>query len=192
VALFDGVPFEAQEPLLQHYGFKTSWIDLVDNIWVALWFACHRAHAAGQLQQYQHFEQRDPYTDDNPLAYVLLISTDNKHSHPYVPGLCRGDTTEMIHLRVAAPSIFLRPHAQHGVLFRMRGVVPRRPIDYASEIAGIVRIDLRAALSWLGAGKLTGTHTLFPPAFYDQGYALLLDCGFSGSAVVGAIHHIGT
>jgi hypothetical protein len=55
-----------------------------------------------------------------------------------------------------------------------------------------VRIDLRAALSWLGAGKLTGTHTLFPPAFYDQGYALLLDCGFSGSAVVGAIHHIGT
>jgi hypothetical protein len=192
VTLFDGVPFEAQEPLLQHYGLKTSWIDLVDNIWVALWFACHRAHTAGELNQYLHFEQRDPHVDKNPFAYILLISTDSDAANPYVPGLCRGSTTEMIDLRVAAPSIFLRPHAQHGVLFRMRGRVPRRPIDYSSEICGIIRIELREALAWLGAGKLTGTHTLFPPAFYDQGYAFLLSCGFSGSPVVGAIHHIGT
>lgn len=26
-------------PLLQHYGIKTDWLDLVDNIFVALWFA---------------------------------------------------------------------------------------------------------------------------------------------------------
>lgn len=39
------------EPLLQHYGLKTSWIDLVDNIWVALWFACHRACAIGQINE---------------------------------------------------------------------------------------------------------------------------------------------
>lgn len=31
------------EPLLQHYGIKTPFIDLVDNIWVALWFALHQA-----------------------------------------------------------------------------------------------------------------------------------------------------
>lgn len=26
-------------PLLQHYGIKTDWIDLVDNIFIAIWFA---------------------------------------------------------------------------------------------------------------------------------------------------------
>lgn len=27
-------------PLLQHYGINTPWLDVVDNIWVALWFSC--------------------------------------------------------------------------------------------------------------------------------------------------------
>ncbi|MBY4641516.1 FRG domain-containing protein [Gluconacetobacter entanii] len=45
--IFDQIPPEAHEPLLQHYGLNTSWLDLVDNIWIALWFACHRAMAVG-------------------------------------------------------------------------------------------------------------------------------------------------
>ena len=28
-------------PLLQHYGIRTDWLDLVDNIFVALWFSNH-------------------------------------------------------------------------------------------------------------------------------------------------------
>ncbi|MCA3424937.1 MAG: FRG domain-containing protein [Roseomonas sp.] len=47
--IFDDIPVEAHEPLLQHYGLKTSWIDLVDNVWIALWFACHRAHSVGEF-----------------------------------------------------------------------------------------------------------------------------------------------
>jgi len=31
------------DPLLQHYGIRTNQIDLVDNVWVALWFALHKA-----------------------------------------------------------------------------------------------------------------------------------------------------
>lgn len=46
------------EPLLQHYGINTSWIDLVENIWVALWFACHKARYTGQYGHYLHFERR--------------------------------------------------------------------------------------------------------------------------------------
>lgn len=30
-------------PLLQHYGVKTDWLDLVDNIFVALWFSNNRS-----------------------------------------------------------------------------------------------------------------------------------------------------
>jgi len=28
--------------LLQHYGFRTSWLDVLDNLFVAYWFAGHR------------------------------------------------------------------------------------------------------------------------------------------------------
>jgi hypothetical protein len=190
--ILDGVPFEAREPLFQHYGLNTSWIDLVDNVWVALWFSCHTARAAGPLKQYIHFEQRNPNADDSGFAYILLVATDSNPSDPFVPGFYRGDTTELIDLRVAVPSIFLRPHAQHGVLFRMRGDTVRRPVDYSSQISDIIRIDLRDALSWLGAGKMIDTHALFPPPFYDRGYAMLLDSGFVGNERVGTLHHIGT
>jgi hypothetical protein len=47
-----------REPLLQHYGFKTRWLDVVDNVWVALWFACHTARIVGEYGEYLHFEKR--------------------------------------------------------------------------------------------------------------------------------------
>lgn len=50
-ATIGGTPERAFEPLLQHYGMRTRWVDAVDNIWVALWFACHVAHARGQFDR---------------------------------------------------------------------------------------------------------------------------------------------
>jgi hypothetical protein len=73
--IFSTFPHFSHEPLLQHYGLSTTWIDLVDNIWVALWFACHKAHVTGKQFQYLHFEKRLP-DDDNEFAYILLIATD--------------------------------------------------------------------------------------------------------------------
>ena len=32
--------------LLQHYGYRTSWLDVVDNLWVAVWFATNSIGAA--------------------------------------------------------------------------------------------------------------------------------------------------
>ena len=31
------------EGVFQQYGMRTRWIDAVDNVWIALWFACHHA-----------------------------------------------------------------------------------------------------------------------------------------------------
>ena len=39
--IFKGVKPPFVTPLLQHYGLKTEWLDVVDNIWIALWFACY-------------------------------------------------------------------------------------------------------------------------------------------------------
>lgn len=181
----------AHEALLQHYGLKTTWIDLVDNIWVALWFACHNAKSVGPCGEYLHFERRLPRTDPTGKAYVLLVAADavapdNKH-----PGLYAGPNTELIDLRIAAPSVFVRPHAQHGLLMRRKGDTVQRPTDYSNQIRGILEIDLADALEWLGNSTALSTHSLFPPPSYDNGYGNLLTVGFQGARNVGCISHIG-
>ena len=138
VFLLEQMPFVAREPLLQHYGLHTTWIDLVDNVWIALWFACNKALAIKRMPRYLHFEERTPDRDPDPYSYILVINVDNTPGSPPEPGLLRGPNTEFVDLRVACPSVFLRPHAQHGVLFRMRGAAsgPTRPVDYSPQICG--------------------------------------------------------
>lgn len=179
----------AHEPLLQHYGLQTTWLDAVDNLWVALWFACHRAHPSGRGGQYLHFERRNPFDDKSGTAYILLVATDMTPTK--LPGFYKGPTTETVDLRVCAPSIFLRPHAQHGILFRMRGQGELRPVDYSPCIRGVISIKLRDALNWLGDAPTLSTHTLFPPPFYDQGYKILLDGAFSSDPKIGTIALVG-
>lgn len=180
----------AHEPLLQHYGISTSWLDVVDNIWIALWFACHQAKSAGENNEYLHFEKRTP--KPNEYAYILLIGADIDRRHSGKPGWFHGENTELIDLRMATPSVFLRPHAQHGLLFRCRGVSHQRPHDYRQQIRGIIRVDLNDALDWLGQGKIVGTHALFPPAYYDIGYRILLECGAKYDNDLGSIALIGS
>ncbi len=180
----------AHEPLLQHYGISTTWIDLVDNLWVALWFACHRAMSIGKMGEYMHFERRLP-SDADKYAYVLLVAADISRRSRMKPGYFFGDKTELVDLRMAAPSIFLRPHAQHGLLFRLKGGIGGRPLDYVSQVRGVIRVELGKALDWLGSGKMVNTHSLFPPPYYDSGYQILLTCGVSGNATTGTISHVG-
>lgn len=180
----------AHEPLLQHYGISTTWIDLVDNLWVALWFACHRSMSIGKRGEFVHFERRLPSEQDK-YAYVLLVAADISHRSRHKPGYFFGDNTELVDLRMAAPSVFLRPHAQHGLLFRLRGEEGSRPLDYGTQIRGTIRVELTKALEWLGSGKMVNTHSLFPPPYYDSGYQILLTAGVEGDSTTGTIAHVG-
>lgn len=188
--IFNSFGEYAHEALLQHYGINTTWMDLVDNVWVALWFACHQAMASGKKGEFVHFERRLPSATDQ-YAYLLLVAADINFRSREKPGYYHGDQTELVDLRMAAPSVFLRPHAQHGLLFRRKGDTTGRALDYSSQLRGIIRVDLSKALDWLGSGKMVNTHSLFPPPFYDNGYQLLLTCGVEGDRTTGTISHIG-
>jgi hypothetical protein len=167
------VPNYAWEPLLQHYGISTKWIDLIDNVWIALWFATHDVYATGKQKQYFHFEQRIPRTKDD-FAYILLFEVETRLSDPYRPGLYSGKRSEMVDLRIAAPSLFLRPHSQHALLARGKGPGGAMVSDYWPMVVGVIRINLQDALSWLGQGNLLTTNVLFPSPVYDFGYRDLL------------------
>jgi hypothetical protein len=187
--LFDDLPNYAKEPLLQHYGIQTTWLDIVDNIWVALWFALHRAYVSGHEKQYMHFDQRVA-VNDGEFGYILLIRTEDRRREKVHKGVAKGDQTEVIDLRIAAPSVFLRPHAQHGLLFRARGTEGGRVTDYASSLAGIVRFPLEAGKEWLGVGSMHDVRSLFPPPFFDNGYRILLGIELTENSL-GVITHIG-
>lgn len=186
---------DALEPLLQHYGIATTWLDVVDNIWVALWFALHEARGCGKRNEFVHFDRRIA-DGKNQFGYLLLVKADFSTRASQKKGFMFGRETETVDLRIAAPSVFLRPHAQHGLLFRAKGSVPgqleklARVADYSKFVVGIIRFDLKNALNWMGNGEIHSIRSLFPPPYFDSGYKILLDSGVS-HPYLGCIHHVG-
>lgn len=154
------------EPLLQHYGVKTPYIDLVDNVWVALWFALHQAkNTIINSHEYIYF-----YENENEFSYVLLIASDATTSSSN-RGVFEGTETTLIDLRKSLPSYFLRPHAQHAYMLRKN---ERFPNDYSNLIVGIAQIPTQLGLKWLGNNDFLTTSSLFPAAYFDSGYELIL------------------
>ena len=182
-----------QEPLLQHYGLKTRWLDVIDNVWIALWFACHTAHPFGKHGEFLHFEKRivRHTIPAERYAYILLLESATTPDANAGPGCYIDSNSATIDLRVAAPSQFIRPHAQHGLCLQALSGHGKPKTDFSELLCGIIRVDLEDALEWLGNGDLLSVHALFPPPPYDFGFQELLKNYPEPSNIIGAIHNIG-
>jgi hypothetical protein len=157
-------------PLYQHYGISTKWIDLVDNVWVAIWFGMHEFSAKSYEREYVYVRRRKP---DDHFLYVLLVFIDAVESKS--PGFYVGKEHDLVDLRTGAPSMFLRPHAQHGLLARCRGGQDIESNDFMRYVCGIIRVRLSDAYDWIGQGHLLTHINMFPSPMYDYGYAFLLE-----------------
>jgi hypothetical protein len=160
----------AHEPLLQHYGIRTRWLDVVDNIWVALWFAVFDCVVDRKAPHFWHFDET---TEEN--GYLLLMSP-GRGERPVgdKPGLFETDGAQLIDLRVAAPSLYVRPHAQHGLLFRRKSY-PAGDMALDAFTLGVIKVKRRHAKAWLGRGFLHTPRVVFPPPHYDAGYKRLIE-----------------
>lgn len=166
VKSFQGYNRKTLEPLLQHYGIKTPYIDLVDNVWVALWFALHQAKSETiNSHEYIYY-----YPNENEYSYVFLIATDALE-HTEHKGIYNGNETILTDLRNAVPSYFLRPHAQHAYMLRKKDCLCD---DYSDLIIGIARIPTSLGFEWMGNNDFLTVSSLFPAAYFDSGYKLLL------------------
>ncbi len=164
-----GTPYASLEPLLQHYGLKTRWLDAVDNVWVALWFATHEQVTAGRFGYHQRLSESSP----GATTYIAVIRT-GELSPTGIAGYQVGTETRLIDLRYAVPSIFLRPHAQHGLLVAPAHLDTGYDGSLKGNVLAYLEISLSNALAWLGAGQMTSAYTLFPPAVRDRGYRRLI------------------
>lgn len=160
-----GVPRYAAEPLLQHYGIRTRWLDLVDNLWVALWFACH---TFVRSKEHIHVVRRNVADGGGDSVYVITVTVPGTAAERR-PGFYRyEDGVTVIDLRKAIPSFYVRPHAQHGLLIK--------PLKDSGEMElAALQIPLPWALEWLGSSVLLSPFGLYPPASVDVGYHNFLD-----------------
>lgn len=159
------------EPLLQHYGIRTRWLDLVDNVWIALWFACYRQEMSGR---HAFHIRRSPAQEGNDASVYIAVMESGPLSSTSIPGYLVGPESRVVDLRYSVPSVYLRPHAQHALLMAPRNLSTADG-SLASLVTAYLEIRLVDALDWLGVGVMTSAHVLFPPAAVDEGFRRLLD-----------------
>ena len=165
------------EGVIQHYGAGSRWIDAVDNIWTALWFACHKVWAGNKNASYVHYERRNPYLESaqHPYCYVLLLGVNTSGmTDQKTPGLMGNSRYEFLDLRYALPSFYIRPHVQHGVLVRSMDSKGHPKFDMSDLLKSVIRIDLKNALDWIGNGGSFATSSMFPAPAFDTGFDELL------------------
>ena len=111
-------------------------------------------------------------------GYLLLVCLPYGASRNPSNGITLSKEIARIDLRQAIPSIFLRPHAQHGLVAKKHGRDEGDPsfYDMATQVIGIIKIRIDRICSWIGSGSLLTQDNLFPAPAYDCGYDALLDC----------------
>lgn len=176
------------EGMLQHYGVKTRYVDLVDNHWVALWMGQNHCECVTHEGTYYHYRQREiPLVEmmsessgdskrETLFQYVLLVGVPYAHITESMLGIQESADYILVDLRQALPSTFLRPHAQHGLVIRKKvhGENSIYNYDMAPNVLGILKIRIDRAKEWLGQGLLLSQENLFPSPASDYGYDILI------------------
>lgn len=136
---------DEREALCQHYGLHTRWLDIVDNVQTALWFAYDRTYV-NDLRE-QRF--------DEDVGYVYVIAVPNDETK-----------VKVIDLR-EKPSQFLRPHTQQA--FAMRTNVPSKELGKLSAYHVATFIIPRPLLRlWSNYDNIPASY-MYPNSVTDAG-----------------------
>lgn len=132
--------------LIQHYSFRTRWLDVLDNLFLAYWFAAHRISEGsdGSMRVCESgFAQ----------GWLFLIRPPASAS--------------VVDLRAQHHPLSARPHVQHGVsLLSGSGGAP----DFRDWVVATIQTPV----SGTTAGSLFSGTALFPPKSSDHTLKLLL------------------
>jgi len=141
--------------LLQHYGYKTTWLDVVDNLWTAVWFATHSIRP-------KCAESKKP----SGWIYFLVCEA-------------AGSGCRCIDLRLAHHGLSVRVHTQHG--WSLRAVDEDLCDDLNRWVVACVEFPIDRRW-WQGCGYMLSPAFLFPPASLDHTLQLLVEKKVDGVA----------
>jgi len=138
-------------PILQHYGIRTPWIDLVDNIYIAIWFATN---------QFKLNENGKGYFEKSCKEFGWI----------YFMGI--KDGLEYYDLREKHSSLSLRIHVQHGIsVTRNNNDWDLRNRDLKDFI--IAKVKIPNNKNWNLNNFIFTTDFLFPNVNLDNTYKCL-------------------
>ena len=138
--------------VLQHYGFRTAWLDVVDDVHTALWFALNTAHATGGRYSYAR--------SDLNAGWIVLLSVPRE--------INRQD------LRETQSSRNTRCHVQQGWSLAMQHDTQarcNRRQDFGDHVIGTVRIP--NCKEWHLEGFMASQSYFFPKEAMDDTYKQL-------------------
>lgn len=175
--IFHDIPLYGLEGTLQHYGIKTRWIDITDSLPHALFFSIAQYTNLQITRQFSndYFPQTggsccsrvmnnmvvdiDRHPETGSSCYLIALSPGNLCRHSIqseLKGLAEYTEGYVLDARSAIPSHYLRPHAQHGLLYK-----PKESIAVNQSI--IFRLPVEKVRTWIGNGVAFSPSTIFPP-----------------------------
>ena len=153
--------------ILQHYGVKTPWLDVVRNLYTAIWFATHELV---DVKKDPLRRKVKPTREDD--GWILLFAA----CRPGQQRLTVGDLME------TQSSLHVRPHAQHGLSLGMKcdpterdeGFPPTaRTTDFNTHRITRVRFPARSE-KWKLCGHMFRSSFLFPGRQHDDSLQQLM------------------
>ena len=167
------------EAVLQHYCYNTRLLDVVDNQWVALWFASHYRKSDKEFYSDNNSKQLlegARYIDSpNKYSYIYLFGIPESSTQINNSGIINDHTHCLIDIRRACPSTILRPHMQHALVIGFYDEKNQFKESYADQLICIIRIETKICLNLLDGDKTLTPESLFPCPAYDFMYNLILD-----------------
>lgn len=154
--------------ILQHYGVRTPWLDVVRNLHAAVWFAMHKIAPSEDDPS-----RRVVQPSGNEDGWIFLYAT----SRPGQRQLTVVDLTE------THSSKHVRPHAQQGLSLAMQND-PAIGMDYCLPTAHtsdfnthrIARVRFPANdKRWKLCGHMFSHRFLFPALEHDNSLKQLMD-----------------
>lgn len=152
--------------VLQHYGIRTPWIDLVDNLFIAIWFATMER---SELEPYFYERSKQDYG----FIYFIQVETPSNSANQEI---VEGRLTRWCDLRRTTNSLSLRPHNQGGIFFSKKGI-DETNFDISEFIKAIVKIPIKEIKEWkkflTNLEYLYSMDFMFPNTINDNTYKSL-------------------
>ena len=143
--------------VLQHYGIKTPWLDVVRNLYSATWFATHNLRSAGPDGIVAPAE--------NDYGWISFYRRKQRYT---------GKTLRVTDISAYHSSTHLRPHAQHGGSLAMQSDKTSSPNDCQDFNAfRVAQVRIPNTTEWRLSGYMASTAFLFPSRRFDGSLRLL-------------------
>ena len=154
--------------ILQHYGIRTPWLDLVDNLFVALWFACHNRT---ESEPYKYIPK-----SLNEFGWIYFLRLEDPMDRKSIlanQGVVVGDNSKWFDLRCYQTSLSLRAHTQHGI-FASRVNPINSNYDLKDFVVAAVKFPVtQKFISLVNEFIPFSTFYMFPSTYYDNTYKYL-------------------